>query len=145
MVAIVLMVMVVAGLVLLLMEKSCVQQLSHPITKHGWMPKGQQTVVSVCTQSPQPWSAGRQAGGSPAFPAPASWTGPLPGYLWGVAALCWPPTSLGPFQSIPRAGYYGEREGSLFFLLLLLISLRLFFKLKYGWFAISSWFQVCCC
>lgn len=51
----------------------------------------------------------------------------------------------GPFQSISRAGYYGEREGSLFFLLLLLISLRLFFKLKYGWFAKSSWFQICCC
>lgn len=36
----------------------------------------------------------RQACRSPAFPAPATWTGLLPGYLWGVAALCWLPTSL---------------------------------------------------
>lgn len=119
MLAIVLMVMVVVGLVLLLMEKSCVQQLSHPITKHGWMPKGQQTVASVCTQSPQPLAAGRLAA-----PQPFLLLQPGLGFCLATCGVLLPSAGYqlpwrhctGPFQSIPRAEYCGEREGSLLFL-----------------------------
>lgn len=51
----------------------------------------------------------------------------------------------GLFKAFPGQGIMEREKEVFFFLLLLLISLRLFFKLKYGWFAKSSWFQICCC
>ena len=82
------------GLVLLLMEKSCLCSAAQSPHSQTWVDAQVSADCCQCLHAKPSAPICRQAGSSLAFPASATWTELLPGYLWGVAALCWPSTSL---------------------------------------------------